>query len=428
MGPAVREGSQKSGSRKILVVEDSRSVSGFLCRQIEESLQFESVPAYSLAEARAIVEKDDAFFVAVLDLNLPDAPDGEIVDTIRKKGIPAVILTATFDERLREEILAKHVVDYVLKDSRQSLDVVKDLIQRIYRNQDIAILVVDPSREFRSYCRTLLEAHKYTVMEAETGSRGLEILNTHPGILLVITDFDLPSMDGFEFVSRVRERFGKNEVGIIGLSDQGSGLASAKFLKKGANDFLSKPFASEEFYARVTQNIELIEFIRELKEIAIRDPLTRLYNRRHYFDAGEKLLQESREAATLVTVAMIDIDWFKEVNDRYGHDAGDEVLVKLADRLTRTFGKSHIVSRMGGEEFSVLAYGIHGPRAVRLFEDFRRLIEHKSIPYGSKTIRFTISIGLAWEESVSLERLIRQADRRLYLAKQGGRNRVVYEG
>ena len=419
---------RRNASRKILVVEDSRSVSGFLCRQIEESLQFESVPAYSLAEARAIVEKDDAFFVAVLDLNLPDAPDGEIVDTIRQKGIPAVILTATFDEGLREEILAKHVVDYVLKDSRQSLDVVKDLIQRIYRNQDIAILVVDPSREFRSYCRTLLEAHKYTVMEAETGARGLEILNTHPGILLVITDFDLPSMDGFEFVSRVRERFGKNEVGIIGLSDQGSGLASAKFLKKGANDFLPKPFASEEFYARVTQNIELIEFIRELKEIAIRDPLTRLYNRRHYFDAGEKLLQESRETATPVTVAMIDIDWFKEVNDRYGHDAGDEVLVQLADRLTRTFGKSHIVSRMGGEEFSVLAYGIHGPRAVRLFEDFRRLIEHKSIPYGSKAIRFTISIGLAWEESASLERLIRQADRRLYRAKQGGRNRVVYEG
>ncbi|MGD8385914.1 MAG: diguanylate cyclase [Desulfobacteraceae bacterium] len=419
--------SHKDTSRKILVVEDSRSVSGFLCRQIEESLEFEAVPAYSLAEAQAIVEEDPAFFVAVLDLNLPDAPDGEIVDYIRQKGIPAVILTATFDEKLREEILGKHVVDYVLKDSQHSLDVVKELIQRIYRNQDIAILLVDPSREFRSYCRTLLEAHKYTVMEAETGAQGLDVLSAHPGILLVITDFNMPSMDGFEFVSRVRERFGKNDVGIIGLSAQGSGLVSAKFLKKGANDFLSKPFVSEEFYARVTQNIELIEFIRQLREIAIRDPLTRLYNRRYYFDAGEKLLEESRETDTPVTVAMIDIDWFKEVNDRFGHDAGDEVLVQLAERLMRTFGKSHIVSRIGGEEFSVLAYGLHGTRAVRIFEDFRRLIESMSIPYGSETVRFTISIGLCCEENQPLAHLIREADRRLYRAKQSGRNRVVYE-
>jgi len=427
MGPAVVGKSHKDTSRKILVVEDSRSVSGFLCRQIEESLQFEAVPAYSLAEAQAIVEEDPAFFVAVLDLNLPDAPDGEIVDYIRQKGIPAVILTATFDEKLREEILGKHVVDYVLKDSQHSLDVVKELIQRIYRNQDIAILLVDPSREFRSYCRTLLEAHKYTVMEAETGAQGLDVLSAHPGILLVITDFNMPGMDGFEFVSRVRERFGKNDVGIIGLSAQGSGLVSAKFLKKGANDFLSKPFVSEEFYARVTQNIELIEFIRRLREIAIRDPLTRLYNRRYYFDAGEKLLEESGETDTPVTVAMIDIDWFKEVNDRFGHDAGDEVLVQLAERLMRTFGKSHIVSRIGGEEFSVLAYGLHGTRAVRIFEDFRRLIENMSIPYGSETVRFTISIGLCCEENQPLAHLIREADRKLYRAKQSGRNRVVYE-
>jgi diguanylate cyclase (GGDEF)-like protein len=427
MGPTVVGKSHKDTSRKILVVEDSRSVSGFLCRQIEESLEFEAVPAYSLAEAQAIVEEDPAFFVAVLDLNLPDAPDGEIVDYIRQKGIPAVILTATFDEKLREEILGKHVVDYVLKDSQHSLDVVKELIQRIYRNQDIAILLVDPSREFRSYCRTLLEAHKYTVMEAETGAQGLDVLSAHPGILLVITDFNMPGMDGFEFVSRVRERFGKNDVGIIGLSAQGSGLVSAKFLKKGANDFLSKPFVSEEFYARVTQNIELIEFIRQLREIAIRDPLTRLYNRRYYFDAGEKLLEESRETDTPVTVAMIDIDWFKEVNDRFGHDAGDEVLVQLAERLMRTFGKSHIVSRIGGEEFSVLAYGLHGTRAVRIFEDFRRLIENMSIPYGSETVRFTISIGLCCEENQPLAHLIREADRRLYRAKQSGRNRVVYE-
>jgi len=413
-------------SRNILIVEDSPSISSFLCLQIKETLRFRPVPAHTLARAREILDEGADFFVAVLDLNLPDAPNGEIVDVVLERKIPSIILTGSFHEGLRETILAKNVVDYVLKDSPRSLDHVKHLIQRVFKNQTISVLLVDDSRFFRTYCRQLLEAQKFRVLEAENGRQGLDVLESHPDIRLIITDYNMPEMDGFEMTARVRERFGKNEVGIIGLSAQGSGVVSARFLKTGANDFLSKPFASEEFYARVTQNIELIEYIDELKEIAIRDPLTRLYNRRYYFEAGEKLLQESRENRIPVTVAMLDIDRFKEVNDRYGHDAGDTVLVRLADRLIQTFGRSHIVSRLGGEEFSVLAYGIHGDRATRFFNDFRLLIENSEVPYGEDAIRFTVSIGLFFGSDESLDRMIQGADRQLYRAKQGGRNRVVW--
>jgi len=414
-------------SRNILIVEDSTSISGFLCRQIEETLRFHPVPAYTLAQAREVLDEGGDFFVAVLDLNLPDAPNGEIVDLVLERKIPAIILTGTFDEDLRETILAKNVVDYVLKDNPRSLDHIKYLIQRIFRNQEISVLLVDDSRFFRSYCRHLLEAQKFRVLEAENGREGLDLLDRHPEVRLIITDYNMPEMDGFDLVARVRERFEKNEVGIIGLSAQGSGVVSAKFLKMGANDFLPKPFASEEFYARVTQNIELIEFIDELREIAIRDPLTRLYNRRYYFEAGGKLLQEAREGNIPVTVAMLDIDRFKRVNDRYGHDAGDAVIVCLADRLSQSFGKSHIVSRFGGEEFSVLAYGIHGQRAVRYFEDFRRLIENSEVVYGEEVIRFTVSIGLFFGSDEPLPHMIREADRQLYRAKRGGRNRMMVE-
>lgn len=412
-------------SKKILVVEDARSVSGFLCRQIENNLKFKPVPAYSLAEAESILKKDAGFFVAVLDLNLPDAPDGEIVDLVIEKKIPVIILTGTFDEALREEILAKNVVDYILKDSPRSLEHVEHLIQRIYRNQGVGILIVDDSKSFRSYCRRLLEAHKFRVLEARDGKEGLESLKRNSDVRLIISDYNMPVMDGFEFVSRVREVFGRNEVGIIGLSAQGAGAVSAKFLKTGANDFLPKPFASEEFYARVTQNIELIEFIEELRESAVRDPLTQLYNRRYFFEAAEELLKEAAEKEILVTVAMLDIDRFKEVNDRYGHDAGDAVLIRLAEHLSRAFGRSHIVSRFGGEEFSILAYGIQGDRAVRLFEDFRRLVENTEVPYNDDVIRFTVSIGLYSASACSLSHMIREADRRLYQAKSEGRNRIV---
>jgi diguanylate cyclase (GGDEF)-like protein len=415
----------ESPSRRILVVEDTRSVSGFLCRQIEDTLKFEPVPAYTMAEAAAILEENDAFFVGVLDLNLPDAADGEVVDLVLRKGIPAIILTGSFDESLREEILGKNVVDYVLKESPGSLDHVKELIQRIYKNQEVGVLLVDGSTSFRSFCRGLLEAHKFRVLEAGNGKEGLDILSRNPDVRLIITDYNMPEMDGFEFVSRVREVYGRDEVGIIGLSTQGAGTVSARFLKTGANDFLPKPFETEEFYARVTQNVELVEFIARLREIAARDPLTRLHNRRHYFEAGEKLLSEAAEKGLPVTVAMLDIDRFKEVNDRYGHEAGDAVLVRLADRLKRTFGRSHVISRLGGEEFSILVYGIQGERAVRLFDDFRRLIENTEVLCGDHQIRFTVSIGLCCTPGCSLIQMIREADQGLYRAKGEGRNRVV---
>lgn len=409
------------------MVEDTRSISGFLCRQIEETLEFNPVPAYSLAEAASILAEDEEFFVAVLDLNLPDAPDGEVVDLVLEKRIPAIILTGSFDEAMREKILDKHVVDYILKDSPRSLDHVKYLIQRIYRNQGVGILLVDDSRFFRSFCRGLLEAQKFRVLEAGNGEEGLDVLSRNPDVRLIITDYNMPVMDGFEFVSRVRELYGRNEIGIIGLSTQGAGAVSARFLKTGANDFLPKPFASEEFYARVTQNIELIEFIARLREIAVRDPLTRLHNRRHYFEAGKKLLKEAEENRIPVTVAMLDIDRFKGVNDQYGHEAGDAVLVRLAESLRRTFGRSHIISRFGGEEFSVLAYGIHGERAVRLFDDFRGLVENTEVSYGNERIRFTVSIGLHSALGRPLSHMIREADRGLYRAKREGRNRVVMQ-
>ncbi len=422
----MKDGS-RSLSNKVLVVEDSRSVSGFLCRQIEKTLHFDPVPAYSLKETRDILENEQRFFVAVLDLNLPDAPNGEIVSYVLARKIPSIVLTAYFDEGIRERILAKNVVDYVLKDSPRSLDHVKGLIQRIHRNRNISILLVDDSQSFRSYSRKLLEAQRFQVLEAQNGEEGLRVLETNPGVRLVITDYNMPVMDGFELVSKVRELYSKNEVGVIGLSAQGSGVVSAKFLKVGANDFLAKPFSTEEFYARVTQNIELMEFIEELREAAIRDPMTKLYNRRYFFEAGSRLLEEARETGTPVSIAMIDIDRFKGINDRFGHEAGDAVIVRVADILRQAFVRTHVISRFGGEEFCILARGLSGERAGRFLEDFRRLVENSEVRYSGQSIRFTVSVGLASGVDRSLEAMIRGADRMLYSAKRGGRNKVVSE-
>lgn len=413
--------------KRVLVVEDVKSISNFICRQIQNKLGLETIPAASYQETREILERETDFFTALLDLNLPDAPEGEIVDFVISKDIPSIVLTATFDEKVRERIQRKNVVDYMIKEGFRSLRQINWLIRRLYRNQFIKILVADDTRSYRNYYKSLLHTHKYEVIEAENGKRALEILNSTPDIKLVITDYNMPEMDGFELVSRIRESHEKNEIAIIGISAQGSGMLSAKFLKSGANDFLKKPFEKEEFYARVTQNVEMLEYIDELKNSAIRDPLTKLFNRRYFFDAGEKMFNQMKRAGQPPAIAMLDIDFFKSVNDNYGHHAGDAVLKNISATLVNNFGKPHIVARFGGEEFCILVCGVEGGEITGLFETLRRTVEESEVRYEKDAIRVTLSAGVCVMPHQSMEQMINRADELLYQAKREGRNRVVGE-
>lgn len=414
-------------SEKVLVVEDTKSVSMFMRAKIEAELHFQTIPAYTFKEARNILENDSNFFIAVLDLNLPDAPNGEIVDFVLSRQIPAIILTATLDDDVRDRILSRNVVDYVVKQSIWSVEYVTRLINRVYRNQSIKVLVTDDSSSFRLYYRSLLEAQRYQVLDAADGELALQVLQQHPDIKLIITDYNMPNMDGFELVARVRKKYSKDQLAIIGLSTQASGVLSAKFLKLGVNDFLKKPFVVEELYARVTQNIEMIELICELKEAANRDPLTRLFNRRYCLQAGRALFEEATKTGPHFAIGMIDIDFFKKINDVYGHDAGDAALKYLAVLLQDATGSSSVVGRFGGEEFCVLAAGVNRKDAEALFEHTRQRVEQSEINYMGKCIKFTISTGVATSLGLSLEAMIKRSDEMLYIAKRGGRNCVIME-
>ena len=115
------------------------------------------------------------------------------------------------------------------------------------------------------------------------------MLKRHPDIKMVISDYFMPGMDGVELTRRIRHRHRKDQLAVIGISAYGNTILSARFIKNGANDFLNKPFSSEEFYCRVTQNLEMLEYIQKLRETSIRDPLTGLFNRRRFFEAAKEL-------------------------------------------------------------------------------------------------------------------------------------------
>lgn len=409
--------------QSILIVEDNKLVSSMLMKRIESELRFDPVLAETFADAKRILgEKKNDFFLCLADLNLPDAPSGEIVDYCVERGVPTIVFTGEISDEIREKVLSKKVIDYLLKEGRHNIDYIIKLIRRVYKNKWIKILVVDDSKLFRARVADLLKVHQYTVHQAGDGTEALRVMNENPDIRLVITDYNMPGMDGLRLVNEIRRNYSNEQIGIIGVS--GDSLLSAKFMKHGANDFLNKDFFAEELYCRVNQNVELLERIAEIKEASNKDYLTGIYNRRYFYEIGGKLFENSKRKNLTVTAAMIDIDFFKRINDTYGHDAGDRVLKGIAELLQKRFRASDVVSRIGGEEFCVLGVNMNRESVEGIFEGLREKIEETEIPTESGAIRITVSIGVCAEPMNDLDEMIKQADSMLYKAKESGRNRV----
>ena len=398
-----------------------------LRRKVEKALGLSTALADSFRATRELVERDgkDAFSVALVDLHLPDAPHGEVLDYLLALEVPCIVFTGEFSDELREQMVAKRVIDYVIKENAASVQYVVRLIQRIHLNQSIKVLVVDDSITARSYICALLRRHRFQVLEAESGAKALEILDKDRGIYMVITDYRMPGMDGFELTKRLREKFDLNRLAIIGLSAHGNNLLSAKFIKNGANDFITKPFLDEEFHCRVTQNIVLLETIHQLEEASVRDPLTGLHNRRYFNEAAQQLFASMRRGQMQIVVGMVDLDFFKNINDTHGHDAGDAVLKEVALVLDRCVRETDILARIGGEEFCVLAVNLTPTGAIALFERMRAAIESAEIPFEGETLKITTSIGVCTHAGNDLAAMVTAADDMLYLAKAQGRNRVA---
>ena len=414
--------------KKILLVEDDRFFGGMLLRNFAKESDFEIVWAQSLSESREIMAsgKHD-FFAAVLDFNLPDAPQGEIIPFVLEQQIPVVVFTASSDIEIREKVWSYNVVDYIFKDDANSIEYLLSIIRRLENNLQNQVLVVDDSSFFRKVLVDLLKTHLFQVFSATNGKEALDLIDESPNLKLVITDFEMPEMDGLELTRKLRQRYHRDQLAIIGISAAGDKLAAANFIKNGANDFIIKQnFITEEFYSRVTQNIENIERSQMIFEMSIKDHLTGLYNRLYLFDSGNKFLARARRQKTTMVCAMFDIDFFKKVNDNYGHDAGDLVLRNLAELMLTSFRTTDIVARFGGEEFCVLAVDLDAGSALKLFEKLREKVAATSfITEKGETLSVTISVGVCVNLADSLEQMIKVADERLYKAKNSGRNQVV---
>lgn len=257
--------SKSPEKQTIFLVEDTRFFTSAIKKKIEDLVNVKVVSASSLEEARQELESgDSSHFLAILDLRLPDAPDGEIVDYVASMNIPIIVFSSEFSETVQEQVLSKKVIDYVLKDSPSSLDRLATLVGRLFHNQSIKVLAVDDSTSTRTYIRDLLLQYRFQVKLAADGMEALATLEEHPDIRLMITDYYMPKLDGFRLIKEVRKTYSSRDLAIIGMSASGSSALSAKFIKHGADDFINKPFLREEFFCRISHNLNFQELFHEL--------------------------------------------------------------------------------------------------------------------------------------------------------------------
>ena len=250
---------------RIVLAEDSNLFSAMVSKRLKELLDIDVIVCRDYDELQFAVE--NAAFPAALaisNINLPGAENGEALNYLVEMSVPTIVFTGTFQEQTRESILAREIVDYVIKDSVFAVDMLVESVCRFLTNHRHHVMIVDDSVTARALLTTQLKRYNFRVSAADSGAMALDLLKRHDDIGLVITDYNMPDMDGFELTRRIRGAYGPHQLRIIGVSSSTNRLLSARFLKAGGNDFVVRPFDNEEIYCRVNQNLDTLTKIRTL--------------------------------------------------------------------------------------------------------------------------------------------------------------------
>ena len=281
--------------------------------------------------------------------------------------------------------------------------------------------------------RRILEANLlkwgYEVMVASDGGEAWEIIQQPESPSLIISDWMMPRMDGLALCRKIRNMEKSEYIYFIILTAKGEKKDIIEGLEAGADDFLTKPFNREELKYRIRIGERIINLERRILELANTDSLTCLLNRRAFMERMEQEMSRAQREKKPISLILVDIDHFKNVNDTYGHQVGDLALQRFSGELTASARPYDFLGRYGGEEFVVCLPGADGLRAASVAERMRRQIENMEImlPDNSGSIRITASFGTASisvESGRNVDLLIKSADDALYRAKEKGRNRV----
>ncbi len=296
------------------------------------------------------------------------------------------------------------------------------------------ILIVDDSRPLREEIKRALSFPDMQIEfhEAENGLDGFKMLMDEP-IDLVLCDLVMPHMDGFKFLKMRSSRPDLEAVPVLMLTAVGETDQKIKLLSAGAGDYIVKPFHPGELLARANVHLRRKLLQDELKqknalltELSTQDGLTKINNRRHFLELAHAEVSRSRRLEQPVSILLMDVDHFKQINDTYGHHTGDMVLTSICGAIRHELRAYDIFGRYGGDELIVLFPQTDGDEALEVAERTETTIQALAIP-GLSGLSLSFSGGVASRtpEADDLESMIKMADQALYKAKTGGRGSVV---
>ena len=300
---------------------------------------------------------------------------------------------------------------------------------------DSIILIVDDNDSNRDLLQRRLRLYDFECVQASGGKEALSILSKQK-IDLVLLDVLMPDMNGIEVLNAIRNSELQSDLPVIMVSGFDDVRSVAKCIAIGASDYLSKPVDGVVLGAKVVAALERKALRKKSNELmdqltfqATTDQLTGIRNRRSIYEKLDSLIQSCKDNSSNFGIILLDIDFFKSVNDTYGHHAGDMVLIEAAERFSQNIRSNDFIGRQGGEEFLALIDDIEIDEITQIAERVRKSIESSVINVEGTDIKITVSGGIAHSsEKIERDDLINLADERLYLAKENGRNRIINQG
>jgi two-component system cell cycle response regulator len=427
---------------------------------------FDVVTALSGQEALALCERAECDIV-LLDVMMPDMDGFEVCRRLKANPsthhLPVIMVTALdqASDRVKgleagaDDFLTKPVSDIALVARVRSLVRLKmmtdELRMRAVTSREIGIenpareaiadtgkggriLVVEDRKDsWERLLRILGNEHEVEV-EAEPSEALFRVADC--GYDMIVVSLGLENFDGLRLCSQVRSLERTRTMPILAIAEAEDNARLMRGLEIGINDYLIRPIDRNELMARVRTQIRRKRYTERLRdnvqmsiEAAITDALTGLHNRRYMETHLATLVEQAHARGKPLTVLVLDIDFFKAVNDTHGHDAGDDVLREFAVRLKKSIRGIDLACRLGGEEFVVVMPDTDMAVATMVAERLRRRIASEPFPIhkGERKVEVTISIGLAAVAGPddSAANVLKRADQALYRAKRDGRNRVV---
>lgn len=445
---------------RILVVDDSQMIRMQIREELEEG-GYDVMEARNGLEALIQAASPSPPDLITLDIEMPKLNGFDTCRKLRggsyarffKKSddhrVPIIFITGNDTIADRKTGFELGAMDFISKPFQKGeiLAAANKILRQSVTQKGIRALIADDNQVARKITSLCLSQEGIDVHEAKDGQKAYDIIAKSQEIIdIVITDLVMPNMDGMQLCRQIRQGLGMLDIPIIVLTAVSDLSEILEVFKVGASDYLIKPYAKEELLARISVHIErnrinreLRETIRLLKEanekienLSIRDPLTGCYNRGYLNSQIQKEIKRATRYGKPLSIILSDIDHFKRVNDTYGHQAGDAVLIRFVETIQRVIRKDlDWIARYGGEEFLVVLPDTALGNACSVAEKLRKTISREPISWEGQEIFITSSFGLSGIDGIQQsdgpvsDCLLKIADENLYEAKRNGRNQVV---